>query len=135
MPTKPVLFYSTERFDPSTGTETLWRSRETNSTYYYVDEHNSDPSPERIHVYTGWMGDMSKSKLMLVARDSKGSIFSTRTGDRRLIIDSEMLRWIEDGIAMPLRNIPVDENWAFIHRDLGVYADQKMGTPCDLFSP
>ena len=110
-------------------------ARDEFGTYYYVDEHHRDPDPERIHVYTGWMGDMTKSKLMLVARDSKGSIFSTRTGDRRLIIDTEMLRWIEDGIATPLRDIPVDENWAFIHRDLGAYANQQMGTPCDLFFP
>ena len=53
-------------------------ARDEFGTYYYVDEHDSDPDPERIHVYTGWMGDMSKSKLMLVARDSKGTIFSTR---------------------------------------------------------
>jgi hypothetical protein len=108
-------------------------ARDEYGTYYLVDEDLYDDSPENLHVYSGWMGNMVKSKMHLVARDTEGSIFSTRSGDRRLIMDEEMYRYVEDEVSRPLRKIPVNNNRPFIHGDLGVYADMKRGTPCDLF--
>jgi hypothetical protein len=108
-------------------------ARDEYGTYFLVDEGIYDKSAENYHIYTGWMGNMVRSKMHLVAKDSEGSIFSTRSGDRRLIMDDEMYRFVEDEISRPLRKVPVDENWEFIHRELGAYAGMTQGTPCDLF--
>ena len=107
-------------------------ARDEYGTYYYVDQDRWDRSYENLHVYSGWMGKMSRTKLVLVAEDSEGSIFATRSGDRRLIMDKDMYRWVEDDVSHVLRKVPIDANWSFIFTTLGVYEGQDYGTPCDL---
>jgi hypothetical protein len=139
LPLTPLSKESADRFLEKTEFQKkYWRriplmlARDEYGTYYFVDEDLYDKRPENIHVYSGWMGNMLMSKMHLVARDSVGSIFSTRSGDRRLIMDQEMYSYVEDEVPRSLRMVPVSDNYSFIHGDLGVYTGKKRGTPCDL---
>jgi hypothetical protein len=39
--------------------------------------------------------------------------------------------WIQKGKTSTLLPVPVDENLAMIYTELGVYAGERLGTPCD----
>jgi hypothetical protein len=111
--------------------EPIMLARDEYGVYYYVDKNKTDKSPESYHIYTGWMGNMVKSPLVLVAQDYEGIIFSTRSGDRRLIVDSEVTHWIEDEESKKLRVLSVHANHDFIYSRLGIYSEQAFGSPCD----
>ena len=66
-----------------------------------------------------------------VVSDSEGDVFSTKTGSLRLIIDRRESTWIEGEKPRKLMLVPVRQNLGLIYNELGIYAGQRQGTPCD----
>src|SRR5262249_5218263 len=67
---------------------------------------------------------------------SEGEIFSTKTGSLKLIVDRKHPTvWVQAGKTTRLREVPVGSNLPMIYSDLGVYASERMGTPCDELQP
>ena len=60
--------------------------------------------------------------------------FSTKTGSLRFILSkgerTETL-WIQNAARKKLLQVKVEENLPLIYTELGVYAGQRLGTPCD----
>jgi hypothetical protein len=106
-------------------------ARDDSGTYYYVDRRREEGSME-FRLYSGPRGAMKPLKMVNVVSDSEGDIFSTRTGELRLVLDKKESAWVQKGKREPLKSLPVEDNVALIYADLGVYSGQPLGTPCDL---
>ena len=106
-------------------------ARDDTGTYYYVDRRREEGSME-FRLFSGPRGSMKPLKMVNVVSDSEGDIFSTRSGELRLVLDKKESAWIQKGKRSDLKSLPVEENVALIYSDLGVYTGQPLGTPCDL---
>lgn len=106
-------------------------ARDDSGTYYYVDRRRDEGSME-FRLYSGPRGSMKPLKMVNVVSDSEGDIFSTRSGELRLVLDRKESAWVQKGKRQQLKSLPVEDNVALIYADLGVYAGQPLGTPCDL---
>jgi hypothetical protein len=58
-------------------------------------------------------------------------IFTTRSGELRLVLDKKRSVWVEHKKELELIQLPVEDNHVLIYQDLGVYLGQRLGTPCD----
>lgn len=106
--------------------------RDAAGTYYYVDRGRSVGEEKSFRLFVGPKGALVLQKMTNVVSDSAGDIFSTRSGDLRLLIDREKTsEWVRSGKRTPLRLVPVAENLNVIYAELGVYAGERLGTPCD----
>jgi len=106
-------------------------ARDDAGTYYFVDRRRDEGSME-FRLYSGPRGAMKPLKMVNVVSDSEGDIFSTKTGELRLVLDKKESAWVQKGKRQALKSLPVEDNVALIYADLGVYTGQPLGTPCDL---
>jgi hypothetical protein len=102
-------------------------ARDDRGTYYYVDRAGE----KRFRVYAGPKGSLKRLKMKNVVSDSEGDLFATTTGDLRLLVDKKEVTWIEPAGRRKLTLVPTAENLPMIYSELGVYAGDKLGTPCD----
>jgi hypothetical protein len=118
-----------------------WRphvlARDSHGVYYYVDRARAPGSEGQYRLFVGPKGNLVQQKMTNIVSDSKGDIFSTKTGDLRLVIEAGPERnakdgmWIKKEKPLALTIVPIDANTAMIHNELGVYAGERLGTPCD----
>lgn len=106
-------------------------ARDDRGTYYYVDRGATAVSAKRFRLFTGPRGNLKLQQMTNVVSDSEGDVFSTKTGSLRLILDRRESTWIEGVKQRKLVAVPVRDNFGLIYNELGVYAGQRQGTPCD----
>jgi hypothetical protein len=106
-------------------------ARDDSGIYYYVDRNREEGSMD-FRLYSGQRGAMKPLKMTNVVSDSEGDVFATRSGELRLVLDKKESAWVQKGKKQPLRSLPVEDNVQLIYSDLGVYAGQPLGTPCDV---
>jgi len=106
--------------------------RDTTGKYYYVDNLREPENAKSFRLFVGPKGAMKLAKMKNVVSDSEGDVFSTMTGDLRLILGKKDSSWIA-GAAKPkqLLWVPIEDNATMIYTDLGVYTGERFGTPCD----
>lgn len=106
--------------------------RDDRGVYFYVDRGRTEGAEKNFRLYVGPKGAMVLQKMTNVVSDSAGDIFSTKSGDLRLLIDREKAsEWIQPKKRTQLRYLQVEENLHLIYADLNVYAGQRLGSPCD----
>ena len=116
-------------------------ARDNLARYYFVDRLTSG---QGFRLYYGPKGALKRLRLVDVAQDSEGSVFATRKGSLvlsrtrvgtgRFSRSSYTVKWVtKKGKEKQLKYIPPRLNRLLIYRDLGVYAGQKFGTPCDVY--
>jgi len=106
-------------------------ARDDRGTYYYVDHGPTEKTEKDFRLFVGPKGGMKLMKMTNVVSDSEGDIFSTPSGSLRLILEKNQSLWVEGDKRSDLKVIPTDANLQMIYNDLGIYAGQRMGTPCD----
>lgn len=107
--------------------------RDRRGTYYYVDTSSLPNREKDFHVWVGQRGKLKRLPLTNVVSDSAGDLFTTRAGELRLSLDKEKGSfWHEKNANLPLRPVPVEENYDVIFNELGVYTE-RLGNPCDDF--
>jgi hypothetical protein len=111
-------------------------ARDESGTYYFVDRMRQPEDNKFFRLFVGKKGNLKLTKLVNVVSDSQGDIFSSKTGELRLIASdspegSRELVWVKGKKRTKLVNVPVQDNGALIYSELGVYAGQPLGTPCD----
>ena len=106
-------------------------SRDDKGNYYYVDRLREPENNKSFRLFAGPRGNLKLLKMTNVVSDSQGDIFSTKKGELRLILDRKRSTWIAGKSQTELTNVPVEDNHILIYTDLGVYAGQRLGTPCD----
>jgi hypothetical protein len=115
----------------------LWRfrafalARDDRGTYYYVDRQREPEDSLNFRLYSGPRGAVKALKMTNVVSDSEGQIFSTKTGDLRLVLDKHEAAWVKGKARTALVPLPIEDNAALIYGDLGAYTGQRLGTPCD----
>ena len=108
-------------------------ARDDSGVYYYVDRLAKIYGGKGYRVFVGKKGAMKPMPLTDVASDSAGEVFSTKSGDLRLVRHSEnskdTMTWVKGEKHMELVFLDTDVNSAVIFKDLGIYT--FLGTPCD----
>ena len=97
----------------------------------YID---SSGLGEMVSAYTTARNQGATLKLLKmtnVVSDSQGDIFTTKKGELRLVLDRKKPSWFTGKAETELISLPLEENRIMIYTDLGVYAGQRLGTPCD----
>jgi hypothetical protein len=108
--------------------------RDDAGTYYFVDTSTLKDREKDFRVYVGTRGRMQKMALVNTLNDSAGELFSTKKGDLRLALErGPGSYWQEGKKRKALKLVPVEENLDVIFVELGVYAGQRLGNPCDDF--
>ena len=67
-----------------------------------------------------------------VVSDSEGDIFATKSGELRLVLDRKESAWVKGKQRTALELLPLEDNVQLIYSELGVYAGEPLGTPCDV---
>jgi hypothetical protein len=106
-------------------------ARDDSGTYYYVDRAREPDDSKDFRVFRGPKGAVKPLKMTNVVSDSEGDIFITKAGKLRLVLDKHETQWSEGEKTVKLVPLPIDDNHVMIYTDLGVYAGEKLGTPCD----
>jgi hypothetical protein len=106
-------------------------ARDDTGKYYFVDRLLEPEDNRNFRLFVGPRGSMKQMPMTNIVSDSGGDIFATKHGELRLVLGKSEASWIEDKHDTKLLLLPVHENVALIHRDLGVYMGEAFGTPCD----
>lgn len=108
-------------------------ARDDSGVYYYVDRFAKIYGGKGYRVFVGKKGAMKQMPLTDVASDSAGDVFSTKTGDLRLVRNSENNKetttWVRGEKRTELVFLDTDVNSVVIFKDLGIYT--FLGTLCD----
>jgi hypothetical protein len=108
-------------------------ARDDSGVYYYVDRLAKTYGGKGYRVFVGRKGAMKPMPLTDVASDSAGDVFSTKSGDLRLVRHSEnskdTMTWVKGEKRTDLVFLDLDVNSAVIFKDLGIYT--FLGTICD----
>jgi len=115
----------------------LWKysayslARDDKGTYYYVDRPREPENSKAFRLFAGPRGSMKPLKMTNVVSDSQGDIFTTKKGELRLVLGKKKSVWFSGKSEIELVSLPIEDNVVMIYTDLGVYAGQRLGTPCD----
>lgn len=108
-------------------------ARDDSGVYYYVDRIAKIYGGKGYRVFVGKKGAMKQMPLTDVASDSAGEVFSTKSGDLRLVRQSdkakEAMTWVKGEKRSELVFLDTSTNSAVIFKDLGLYT--FLGTYCD----
>lgn len=107
-------------------------ARDDAGIYYYIDRLDKDHGGQGFRVFVGRKGAMKQLPLLDVASDSAGQVFSTKSGDVRLVHTKDEQRsivWIKGGKRTELVALDNDNDALLIFSHLGVY--KFLGTICD----
>jgi hypothetical protein len=108
-------------------------ARDDSGVYYYVDRIAKVYGGKGYRVFVGRKGAMKQLPLTDVASDSAGDVFSTKSGDLRLVTNSDSnkqtMTWVKGEKRTELVFLDTDVNSVVIFKDLGLYT--FLGTLCD----
>ena len=108
-------------------------ARDDSGVYYYVDRLAKTYGGKGYRVFVGRKGAMKQMPLTDVASDSAGEVFSTKSGDLRLVRNTDnakdTMTWVKGEKRSDLVFLDTDVNSQVIFKDLGIYT--FLGTLCD----
>jgi hypothetical protein len=108
-------------------------ARDDSGVYYYVDKLSTLYGGKGFRVFVGRKGAMKQMPLTDVASDSAGDVFSTKSGDLRLVRNSDNHKdtttWVKGEKRTELVFLDNELNYGVIFKDLGIYT--FLGTICD----
>lgn len=108
-------------------------ARDEHGVYYYVDHGYQKEEAKKFRLFVGPKGNLKQLKMTNIVSDVEGDIFSTKTGSLRLILNRGESLWIKDAKKSKLTIVKLDFNVqvASLYNDFGLYAGERLGTPCD----
>jgi hypothetical protein len=107
--------------------------RDDKANYYFIDRFRSnDDSRRDFRLFIGPRGKLKMQPLKDIVDDTEGMIFSTKTGELRLVTGRDQ-KWVAGKKELKLIDVPLDDsrNVRMVYLDLGVFDGQPLGTPCD----
>lgn len=115
-------------------------ARDDSGVYYYIDKLSKLHGDKGFRVFVGRKGGMKQIALTDVASDSAGQVFSTKTGDLRLVhtvnnVDTvepkskPSTTWVKGGKKTELIWLDTYVNGPMIFNDLGIY--KFIGSICE----
>lgn len=123
--------------EPRWGRTAHYLARDDFGVYYFVDKvrtrKGETASAESYRVHIGWKGEMLQTPLRLVAQDSVGDVFGMINGDRRLVINHGVGKYLEGDEMRELHKLDIRYDSPLMYLEGGVYAGLPHGTLCDLY--
>jgi hypothetical protein len=111
-------------------------ARDDFGIYYYVDRLNDRAGGAKgYRIFKGPRGKLALTKLVDIVDDSRGKIFSTTSGDLRLVLTGKgpvEARWITGKRERSLIVLKRFAALRFVYGDLGVYQGEELGSVCSL---
>lgn len=112
-------------------------ARDDMGIYYYVDKLSERHGGKAFRVFVGKRGAMKQLPLVDIAMDSAGQVFSTKTGDLRLVNSAQNAEtgekksstWVKGQKKTELFILDLDVNSPVIFKELGIY--KLVGGICD----
>jgi len=114
----------------------LWKrqayalARDNLGNYFYVDKLREGEG-KAFRLYSGPKGAMKKLAMTNIVSDAAGDIFATKTGELRLVLNKGDNFWVAGKKQNKLVSLVIEDNASVIYNELGVYAGERLGTPCD----
>jgi hypothetical protein len=105
-------------------------ARDDRGVYYYIDRITGTEK-QGFRLFVGPKGALKLTKLVNVVSDTEGDVFATKTGELRLVLSKNEAVWIKGKARTDLVSVVVEDNLPMIFTELGVYAGQPLGSPCD----
>jgi len=96
-----------------------------------VDRLRAPANNKTFRLFSGLRGSLKPLKMTNIVSDSQGDIFTTRSGELRLVLDKKRSVWVDRKKEFELVQLPIEDNHVLIYQDLGVYEGRRLGTPCD----
>jgi len=106
-------------------------ARDNKGIYYYVDNDREPEDSRNFRVFKGPKGGLKAQRMLNIVMDANGTIFETKEGRLRLILDKGEQAWISGKSQVKLTPLDIGDNRKLIYQELGVYAGELYGTPCD----
>lgn len=106
-------------------------ARDDMGVYYYVDKLSERHGGKAYRVFVGKRGAMKQMPLVDIAMDSAGEVYSTKTGDLRLVdsFEKKTSTWVKGQKKTELSILDLDVNSVIIFKELGIY--KLLGGICD----
>ncbi len=110
-------------------------ARDDSGVYYYIDVLRQKYGGKGYRLFVGKKGAMKPVAITDIASDTGGEVFSTKSGDLRLVTSNldenarSSATWIKGDKHTQLVALDVDMNSPVIYRDLGIYT--FIGTVCE----
>jgi DNA-binding beta-propeller fold protein YncE len=105
-------------------------ARDDAGVYYYIDELSKGKG---FRVFVGKKGSMKEVPLTDTASDTGGEVYSTKSGDVRIVKKQDDVKstvyWIKGDKKVELVWLDVDANSPLIYGGLGIYG--FLGTTCE----
>jgi hypothetical protein len=124
-PQAAALVSKAELYTPIQVRQPLMLARDDRGTYYYVDHLAKRYGGKGQRVFIGKRGAMVQVPLVDVANDSGGTVYSTKRGELRLVVDRTDGKrspvWFSGEKGVQLVWLDVDADSPLIFRGLGVY--------------
>jgi hypothetical protein len=111
--------------------QSYWLARDDKAQYYYVDRMREPEGNKSFRLFVGPKGSLKMQKMTNIVSDNKGDVFSTKTGQLRLVTSGTEGAWVQGKARTQLTIVPIEDNHVLLYKDLGVYTGEKLGTPCD----
>lgn len=113
------------------GRRAKFLARDEAAIYYYVDRLKTGKGDR---LFVGKKGAMKEIELLDIASDSSGSVYTSKTGELRLVDtrnDGGTLTaaWVKGDKRTELIRVDLDVNSHVIFSELGIY--KQLGTLCD----
>jgi hypothetical protein len=113
-------------------------ARDDQGVYFYVDRRRKadgalDTKSPDWRLYVGRKGALALVELVDVVADDAGFVFVTSGGRfvARRVGQKFTAEWATSSARLGLTWLETSDYGPFIYGELGVYAGQQLGTPCD----
>jgi hypothetical protein len=130
-----ALLLKTARFEaPRLAREPYALARNERGEYFYIDRDVRARGSAGYRMYTGRIGKVRQIKLAWVVSDSEGDVFAGRRGQLRVVTDERggrSFEWRRGKSVEALLEVPIARNPYLVYKELGVYQNHQLGTPCD----
>lgn len=107
-------------------------ARDDDGNYFVIDRARQPEDSLDFRMYVGTRGAMNAYSAEPLAQDSGGEIFKSAAGKLKLDYREKKASWTPSGAAEEaLTLLDIDGQARFVYSQLGTYAGQPLGTPCD----
>jgi len=126
-----ALLSSASVFSPRWQRRAFAIARDDDARYFYVDCAREPDEPTDCRLFVGTKGAMEHVPLADSIVDSSGALFISKSGKLRIAPGAASAEWTVGKAVTKL--VPIDLWLAapLVYTTLGVYAGEKLGTPCD----
>ena len=106
-------------------------ARDDVGTYYVADQAREPDGNTNFHLFVGEKGHVTGVPVSDADVDAGGTLITSTQGRFSVNFAEKKADWIEGRTKTPLVFLDIEDNAFLAYTKLGVYRDERLGTPCD----